>query len=272
MDWLIEPFAPLFMQRALLAGVLAAVITALVGTWVVLRGLTFMGDALAHGVLPGIALGVVWGYDLTLGAAVSALVMVAGINVIHRFSRLHEDVGIGLLFVGMLAAGVVIISRSSSYSGDLTDILFGNPLSVATRDLVFLGATLVAVTVATAVLYRAFLVLSFNHQKAAMLGLRPRLAHVSMLTLVTLAVVASFQTVGTLLVFAFLVAPPAAASLLVRRVPAMMVVSGALGIASVVVGLLVSWHADTAASATVAAVAVAAFFVILAFRAQPATV
>jgi manganese/iron transport system permease protein len=268
-EWLIDPFSPEFMQRALLAGALAAAITALVGTWVVIRGLTFMGDALAHGVLPGIALGVVWGFDLTLGAAVSALAMVAGINVIHRFSRLHEDVGIGLLFVGMLAAGVVIISRSASYSGDLTEILFGNPLAATNADLAFLGAALIAVVISTFVLYRAFLVLSFNHQKAAMLGLRPRLAHVLMLTLVTLAVVASFQTVGSLLVFAFLVAPPAAASLLVRRVPAMMLVSAVFGVVAVVVGLLVSWHADTAASATVAAVAVAGFFVVLAFRATP---
>src|SRR5690606_6285821 len=120
MDWLIEPFSYPCMQRALLAGIPAAVITALVGTWVVLRGLTFMGDALAHGVLPGIALGVVLGYDLTLGAALSATVMVAGINLVHRRSRLNEDVGIGLLFVGMLAVGVVIISRSPSYSGELT--------------------------------------------------------------------------------------------------------------------------------------------------------
>ncbi|MFP3914506.1 MAG: zinc ABC transporter permease AztB [Actinomycetota bacterium] len=266
MDWLTEPFAQAFMQRAALGGALAAVATAVVGTWVVLRGLTFMGDALAHGVIPGIALAVVWGFDLGLGAAVSALVMVAGINVIHRYSRLQEDVGIGLLFVGMLAAGVVIISRTSSYSGSLTEILFGDALATTSADLVLLGATLAAVVASTLIFYRAFLVLSFNEQKAEMLGLHPRIAHVVMLALVTLAVIAAFQTVGTLLVFSLLVAPPATASLLVRRVPAMMMLSGLLGIGAVGVGLLVSWHADTAASATVAAVAVAGFFAVLAFR------
>lgn len=270
MEWLTDPFLPAFMQRAALGGILAAVATAVVGTWVVLRGLTFMGDALAHGVIPGIALAVVWGFDLSLGAAVSALVMVAGINVIHRYSRLQEDVGIGLLFVGMLAVGVVIISRTDSYSANLTHILFGDALATTTSDLVLLGATLTAVVVATLIFYRSFLVLSLNEEKAEMLGLQPRVAHIVMLTLVTLAVVASFQTVGSLLVFGLLVAPPATASLLVRRVPAMMLVAGLLGIGSVLGGYLISWHADTAASATVAAVAVALFFVVLAFRPQTA--
>lgn len=269
MEWLTDPFLPAFMQRAALGGILAALSTAVVGTWVVLRGLTFMGDALAHGVLPGIALAVVWGLDLSLGAAVSALVMVAGINTIHRYSRLQEDVGIGLLFVGMLAVGVVIISQISSYAGSLTDILFGNALATTTPDLVLLGATLTAVVVATLIFYRSFLVLSFNEEKAEMLGLQPRVAHVVMLGLVTLAVVASFQTVGTLLVFGLLVAPPATASLLVRRVPVMMLVAGLLGVVTVLGGLLISWYSDTAASATVAALAVAIFFLVLAFRPQP---
>lgn len=266
MDWLVEPFSHLFMQRALLAGLLAAVATALVGTWVVLRGLTFMGDALAHGVLPGIALGVLLGFDLTLGAAASALVMILGINVVHRHARLHEDAGIGLLFVGMLALGVAIISRTASYAGGLTEILFGNPLAATRRDLFVLAGALATVVVATALFYRPFLVLSFNADKAEMLGLHPRASHVIMLALVTLAVVTSFQTVGSLLVFGLLVAPPASASLVARRVPVVMTVAAVLGAASVVLGLLVSWHADTAASATIAAIAVLTFFVVLALR------
>jgi len=269
MEWLTEPFSHAFMQRALLAGLLAALATALVGTWVILRGLAFIGDALAHGVLPGIALGVVWGFNLTLGAVVSALVMVVGINIVHRYSRLNEDAGIGLLFVGMLALGVVIISRTASYSGSLTDILFGDALGVTSGDLVLLGSTALVVIAATIVWYRAFLVLSFNDEKAEMLGLRPRLTHIIMLTLVTMVVVASYRTVGTLLVFGLLVAPPATAALVARRVPAMMAVATLFGTASVVVGLLVSWHASTASSATIAAVAVAAFFGVLTVRHQP---
>ena len=265
-SWLTDPLALGFVQRALLAASLAALISALVGTWVVIRGLSFMGDALAHGVLPGIALGVVLGFDLTLGAIVSAGAMVAGIGLVHRHSRLNEDVGIGLLFVGMLALGVVIISRGGSYAGSLTGILFGDALGVTSGDIWILVGALGIAAVASLVLYRGFLALSFNEQKAEMLGMHPRITHLAMLALVTMAVVASFRTVGTLLVFALLVAPPATAALVARRVPAMMAAAATIGVGSVVVGLLVSYHADTAASATIAVLTVVAFFATLAVR------
>jgi ABC-type Mn2+/Zn2+ transport system permease subunit len=265
--WLTEPFALAFMQRALVAGVLAALVAGLVGTWVVLRGLSFIGDALAHGVLPGIALGVVLSFDVTIGAVASALVMVAGINLIHRFSHLGEDTGIGLLFVGMLALGVMIISRSDSYVGSLTGILFGDALGVTTADVAVLAVATIVALATTLVMYRPFLALSFNEQKAEVLGMHPRLAHAAMLALVTMAVVTSFRTVGTLLVFGLLVAPPATASLVARRVPVMMAVAAAIGVLSVTLGLLISYHADTAASATIAVCAVAVFFAVMIVRA-----
>jgi len=262
-EFFTDAFASQITQRALLGGLVAATITALVGTWVVVRGLAFFGDALAHGVLPGIALAAIWGVDLTLGAIASALVMVLGVNVVHRTRRLSDDTGIGLLFVGMLALGVVIISSSDTYAGDLTGFLFGDVLGVRRGDIV-LGLVVLAVTLVGLVLgHRAFLALALDADKAAALGLRPALAHVAMLVLLTLAVVASFQVVGTLLVFGFLVAPPATAVLLVRRLPATMLVSVVAGWMSVVLGLAVSYHADTAASATVAGIAVAQFFVVL---------
>ena len=266
MAWLTDPLSLEFFQRAMLAASLAALIAALVGTWVVIRGLSFMGDALAHGVLPGIALGVVLGFDLTLGAIASAIAMVAGISLVHRYSRLNEDTGIGLLFVGMLALGVVIISKGGSYAGSLTGILFGDALGVTTGDLWILAAAFMIAGIASVVLYRGFLALSFNEQKAEMLGMHPRVTHTAMLALVTMAVVASFRTVGTLLVFGLLVAPPATAALVARRVPAMMVSAAGFGVGSVVCGLLVSYHADTAASATIAVVAVVTFFGVLASR------
>lgn len=262
---LCEPFSYGFMQRALLAGLLTVVITSLVGTWVVLRGLSFMGDALAHGVVPGVALAVLVGFDAGLGAVLAAAVMVAGINLVHRRARgsLTEDTGIGLLFVGMLALGVIILSRTESYAGNLADVLFGDVLGVSRSHVVALAWVAGLVVVASLVLYRAFLVLAFNEDKAELLGLRPRLAHLAMLALITLAVVASLQTVGTLLVFGLLIAPPAAGSLVVRRVPVMMVVGMGVGILSVVGGMLVSFHAGTAASATMAGTAVALFFAVL---------
>jgi manganese/iron transport system permease protein len=258
-----DAFASDITRRALVGGLIAATTTSLIGTWVVLRGLAFFGDALAHGVLPGIALAVVWGFNLTLGAMISAVVMVFGINLVHRTTRLGDDTGIGLLFVGMLALGVVIISRADSFAGDLTSFLFGDVLGVRDAEI-RLGLAALAVTIVGLVLgHRSFLALAVNRDKAETLGLRPGVAHAVMLTLLALAVVASFRVVGTLLVFGLMVAPPATAVLLVRRIPVAMVVAVAFGWLSVILGLAISYHADTAASATMAGMAVAQFFVVL---------
>ena len=258
-----DAFVSDITRRALVGGLIAATTTSLIGTWVVLRGLAFFGDAMAHGVLPGIALAVIWGFDLTLGAMASAIVMVFGINLVHRTTRLGDDTGIGLLFVGMLALGVVIISRADTFAGDLTAFLFGDVLGVRDAEI-RLGLAALAVTVVGLVLgHRSFLALSVNRDKAQTLGLRPGVAHFVMLTLLALSVVASFRVVGTLLVFGLLVAPPATAVLLVRRIPVAMIVAVGFGWLSVVLGLAISYHADTAASATMAGVAVAQFFVVL---------
>jgi ABC-type Mn2+/Zn2+ transport system permease subunit len=266
-EWLIEPFACCgFMRAALLAGLLTVVTTSLVGVWVVLRGMSFMGEALGHGVLPGIAVAFLIGFDLLLGAAVAAAVMIAGVSLVHRRARLPEDAGIALLFVGMLALGVVIISRRAAYAGDLTGILFGEALGVTSGDLA-VAAVAAALTLAiSVVLYRSFLVLIFSERKAALLGLRPRLAHVLLLALLALAIIASFRAIGILLVFAFVVAPPATASLVARRVPTMMAAAIGFGWFAVVTGLRVSFHLDTAAGATMAGTAVATFFAVLAGR------
>jgi manganese/iron transport system permease protein len=266
LEWLTDPFSVHFMQQALLGGLLAAVTTALIGTWVVIRGMAFMGDALAHGVLPGIALAFVIGVDLTLGAIAGALVMVGGIALVHRKAGLREDTGIGLLFVGMLALGVIIVSRLPSFTTSLTTFLFGDILGIRATDLVVQAAAAAIAVVGIALLYRPFLVLSFNEAKAQVLCLHPRVAHVAMLILLTLAIVTSFRAVGTLLVFGLLIAPPATAALLARSVPTMMLTAAALGSAAVVVGLLLSWYLGTAAGATVAAAAVASFFVVLVGR------
>jgi ABC-type Mn2+/Zn2+ transport system permease subunit len=263
-DFFADAFASDITRRALVGGLLAATTTSLIGTWVVVRGLAFFGDAVAHGVLPGIALAVIWGFDPTLGAMLSAVVMVFGINLVHRTTRLSDDTGIGLLFVGMLALGVVIISRSDSFAGDLTAFLFGDVLGVRSNEL-RIGLVALVVTIVGLVLgHRPFLALSVSREKAEALGLRPNLAHAVMLMLLALSVVASFRVVGTLLVFGLLVAPPATAVLLVRRIPAAMAVAVGFGWLSVVLGLAISYHADTAASATIAGMAVGQFFAVLA--------
>lgn len=266
MDWLIAPFELGFQQRALVAGSLAAIASAVVGTWVVIRGMTFLGDALVHGVIPGIALAILLDFNVLAGAAIAAIVMIGGINLVHRQTVFSEDTGIGLLFVGMLGLGVILISRTPSFSGSLTGILFGDALGVSSRDVVLLAGLVVTVVVLSLALYRPFLVLSFNEQKAEVLGLRPGLANFVMLGLITLSIVGSFQTIGTLLVFGLIVGPPATAALVVRRVPAMMVTATAIGVTSVFLGLLVSYHAGTSGSATMAVIPIGLFFVVLGAR------
>ena len=264
-QWFTEPFALGFQQRALLGGTLAGLMCAVVGTWLVLRGMSFFGDAFVHGVVPGIAAAVVLQINPALGAAVAAAVMVAGIEIISRQTRLTEDTAIGLLFVGMLALGVVIISSVDSYTGSLTTILFGDALGVTRQDLLgqaVLGGGVILVSI---VMYRPFLALSFNRQKAELLGMFPGRAHAVLLVLIAAAVIGSFQSVGTLLVFGLLVGPPATAALVVKTVPRMMATAAALSVVSVWLGLLLSYHLGTAGSATMALVPIVGFFLTLAW-------
>lgn len=257
MPWLTEPFTAEFMLRALVGGVLVSTICAVVGTWVVVRGMAFLGEAMAHGMLPGVAAASLLGMPAIFGAAVSAVVMTIGVGLVARRGRLSHDTSIGLLFVGMLALGVIIVSHSRSFATDLTAILFGDVLAIDTTDLVLLAGAL-CVTLAVAALgHRSFLVLAFDTRVASTMGLRPRLAHGVLVGLVTLAVVASYGAVGSLLVVGLLLAPAVAAAAWARRIPSIMLLAAGFGAASVLLGLLVSWHASTAAGASIAAAAIA---------------
>jgi zinc/manganese transport system permease protein/manganese/iron transport system permease protein len=222
--------------------------------------MTFLGDAMSHGMLPGVAIASLCGGNPLVGAAVSAGAMACGVTVLGRSRRLSQDTGIGLLFVGMLSLGVIIVSRSQSFAVDLTGFLFGDVLAVREGDLVNLAVALVITVVVAALGHRSFTALVFDERKAHTLGLRPRTAHAALLGLVTLAMVTSFHVVGTLLVFGLLIAPPAAALPWARRVPAVMCGAAACGVGATFAGLSLSWHLGTAAGATIAAVAVLLFF------------
>lgn len=262
-EWFVEPFALGFQQRALLGGILAGLMCSVVGTWLVLRGMSFFGDAFTHGVVPGIAAAVAFDFNPLLGAAIAAAVMLVLIEVVNRNSRLSEDTAIGLLFVGMLALGVVIISKVDSYTGSLTSILFGNALGVTWSDLTWQLVLGALVILASLLLYRPLLALAFNEDKAELLGLHPRMAHTALLVLIATAVIGSFQAVGTLLVFGLLVGPPATAALITRTVPRMMLGAALLSVFSVWLGLVLSYHLGTAASATMAIIPVVLFFLVL---------
>jgi len=264
MGWLIDPFlANTFMQRALLAGVLVSISCGVVGTFIVLRGLAFIGDALAHGVLPGIAIAILLGVPGIVGAAISAVVMIGGISVITRKSHLSSDTAIGLLFVGMLALGVVIVSRSSTFNGDLVRILFGEILGISTGSVILQAAATLVILVTATVCARPFLLLCFNPEQAQVSGFSSRLYHNIMLAMIALAVIISFQTVGTMLVFGMLLAPAGAAALLARRIKTMMIYASLIGMASVYVGLLVSYHFNIAAGSSIVLVATLIFFIVL---------
>ncbi|MEV4128139.1 zinc ABC transporter permease AztB [Nocardia sp. NPDC049707] len=257
---LFAPFEVSFVQSAMWGGLLVSGICALAGTWVVVRGMAFLGDAMAHGMLPGVAVASLLGGNLLVGAAGSAVAMALGITALQRNPRFTADTGIGLVFVGMLAAGVIIVSRSQSFAVDVTGFLFGDILAIRNRDLGYLAAALTVATAVSVLGHRAFVALAFDPRTAHTLGLRPRWARAALLGLLTVAIVASFHVVGTLLVFGLLIAPPAAAMCWAARIPVIMLLAALFGGFATVTGLLVSWHAGTAAGATIVAVAVAVFF------------
>jgi ABC-type Mn2+/Zn2+ transport system permease subunit len=254
---LLDPFATGFMLRALLGGVLVAALCAVVGTWVVIRGMAFLGEAMAHGVLPGVALAALLGLPPVLGAAVSASVMTTGISLASRRARLSQDTAIGLLFVAMLSLGVIIVSRSRSFATDLTAILFGDVLAITWADIARLAVAVAVALMLCAVFHRPFVAMSFDPLIAETMRLRPKLAHLVLVGLVTLVVVASYQAVGSLLVVGLLLAPAVAAGHWMRRIPTTMALAAVFGAAAVVAGLLVSWYAATAAGASIAACSVA---------------
>lgn len=268
-DVLLEPLSHPFMVRALVAVVLVGAVCGLLGTYVVLRGLAFLGDALAHAILPGVAVGYLVGggargplFWWGLGTAVLASL---GIGAVSRGARLKEDTAIGIIFAGMFALGIALVSTMRSYAVDLSHLLFGNVLSVGPADLWRVGIFSVLVVIVLLVLYKEFLVLSFDPILAATLRMPVTLLHHVMLLLLAVAVVVSMQTVGVALMIAMLVTPAATALLVTRRLLRMMLISSALGMVSGVVGLYLSYYFGMAPGPAVVLVATAWFLIAFLF-------
>lgn len=250
------------MLQALIAGILVSIACAVAGTFVILRGLAFIGDALAHGVLPGIALAILLGFPGIIGAAIGSVFMIGGITLITQKSRLSSDTAIGLLFVGMLALGVLIVSRSNSFSGDLTRILFGEILGISKSSIVIQFIATIVIAAVAIICARPFLLLSFDPEQAEVAGFPVRLYHNIMLFMVAATVIVSFQTVGTLLVFGLLIAPAGAGALLARRIEVMMAWAALFGALSMYSGLLISYYFNLAAGASIIMVAIIIFFIV----------
>jgi ABC-type Mn2+/Zn2+ transport system permease subunit len=247
------------LRLELIAGLLVALTCAVTGTFVVLRGLSFIGDALAHGVLPGIAVALLLGVSGMLGAAVSAAVMMSGVGIVNRRLRLSGDTAIGLLFVGMLSLGVLITSRSLSLVGDLEEILFGDLANVEWSTISIQFVALIGVVSMFTICRRPFLLLSVDEGLVNTSGFSAKLFHNVMMAMIATTIIVSFTTVGTLLVMGMLIAPAATGALFARRVSSMIMIAALSGSTSVYIGLLASYHYDLAAGASIVLTAVILF-------------
>jgi manganese/iron transport system permease protein len=264
---LLAPLSYSFMQRGLLAALMVGVLCAIIGCYVVLRSMAFLGDALAHAILPGVAIAYLLDGSLTLGALAAALVVALGIGLFTRQGTIKEDTAIGILFAAALSLGVALISSIRTYAVDLSHILFGNVLGVSTQDLWMTAILGGVVLISVLLLYRPFLVISFDPVLAATLRLPAELLRYLMLILLALTIVIAMQTVGVGLVAAMLVTPAATAYLLARRLPAMMLISAILGAISSLAGLFLSYFLNIASGAAI--VLVATSFFLLAYLFAP---
>ncbi len=263
---LLQPLQYPFMLRGMAAAILVGVVCAVLGTYVVLRGMAFFGDALAHAILPGIAAGYLIGggarEPLFWWALLTAVVSSLGIGAISRSARIKEDTAIGILFAGMFALGIALISSVRSYSVDLAHFLFGDVLGVRSQDLLLTALFGGLVLLLVFIFYKEFMVLSFDPILAVTLRLPVRLLESVLLVLIAVAIVVSLQTVGVALMVAMLVTPAATAYLLTRRLPVMMVLAAAFASLSGVVGLYLSYYLNLASGAAIVLTCTALFVVV----------
>jgi ABC-type Mn2+/Zn2+ transport system permease subunit len=267
-DWLVTPLGYTFMQRGMLAALIVGVLCSVIGCYVVLRSMAFLGDAMAHAVLPGVALAYLLGGNLLFGALGAAIVVALGIGFLSRRGALKEDTAIGILFTAALALGIAMISSIRSYAVDLSHILFGNVLGVSETDLWLTAGIAVVILGVMLLAYKPFMVISFDPVLAATLRLRVEFFRTLMLVLLAFTIVVSIQSVGVGLVAAMLVTPAATAFLLTRRLPSMMLVSAAVGAASSIVGLYASYYLNIASGAAVVLAATLCFLLAFLFAPQ----
>ncbi|MBP7355039.1 MAG: metal ABC transporter permease [Longilinea sp.] len=267
LDALLQPLTYAFMQRGLLAAILVGIICAVIGCYVVLRSMAFLGDALAHAILPGVAVAYLIGGNLLIGALAAAVLVALSIGFLSRRGDLKEDTAIGILFSAALALGVALISSIRTYAVDLSHILFGDVLGVTPTDLWLTAGLGIVVIGLVAFFYRPFLVMAFDPVLATTLRWRTGLLRNLLLVLLALTIVISMQTVGIGLVAAMLVTPAATAYLLTRRLRVMMLLSAGIGAFSGIVGLYVSYYLNIASGAAI--VLSATLFFLLAFFLAP---
>lgn len=260
-NFLITPLEMGFMQRGLLAAVLVAIIGGILGSFVILKGLAFMGDAMAHASFGGVALAFVLGGSLYIGGLIFALATALGVGLLSRRGRVSSDTAIGVLFSGTFAFGIMLISRVQSYTTDLFGYLFGDVLSISRTDIYIMGTLGVVVLLTVIALYRQLLFVVFDPTVAAASGLPAGILDYLLLALIGITIVTSLQAVGVVLVVAFLVTPAATAYLFTTRFHHMMLASVGIGALSAILGIYLSYYLDVASGAAIILVATAFFLI-----------
>lgn len=264
--WFVDPLAYPFMGRALAAALIVGILCPVIGTYIILQGMAFFGDALSHAILPGVVIAFLLSWPLSLGALIVGVLAAVGIGLLSERGEIREDTAIGIVFAGSFALGIALISTVRSYAVDLTHILFGNVLGIASSDLWMVGVLGALILLTVLVLYKEFLVLAFDPTLAVVLRLPARFLRYLLLILIALTIVVSLQTVGIALMLAMLVTPAAAAQLLTRRLPSMMLVAAGIGAFSNVTGLYLSFYYNIASGPAMVLTATAIFLLVFLFR------
>ena len=255
-----------FLQNALITSIIVGVISGVIGCFIILRGMSLMGDAISHAVLPGVAISYILGMNYMLGAAVFGVTAAGLIGFVTQKSKIKNDTAIGIVFSSFLALGIILITFAQS-STDLYHILFGNVLAVKPSDLSMTIVVAISVLLFVIIFYKELLVSSFDPVMAEAYGLKVQLIHYALMFFLTLVAVSSLQTVGTVLVVAMLITPAATAYLLTNKVLYMIFIASGIGAISAVIGLMFSYTFNLASGATI--VLVSAAFFILAFLFSP---
>jgi len=264
-SWLTEPFLHPFMQRGLIVAIIVGIVCSIIGCFVVIRSMAFLGDALAHAILPGIAIAYILGGNLFTGALIAAVAVALGIGFLSRQAKIKEDTAIGILFTAALAVGIAIMSTIRTFAVDLSHILFGNILGVNYTDIIFVSVLGILILLLLFIFYKEFMIISFDPVFAYTRKIKVNFFNNLLLVMLSLTIVISIQTVGVVLVAAMLVTPGATAYLISKRLKNMMFISALFGILSSLAGLYLSYYANIASGAAIVICATAIFLFVFLF-------
>ncbi len=263
---LLEPFQYDFMLRSFAAAIMVGIVCSVIGTYMVVRSMAFLGDALAHSVLPGVAVAYIFGGNITLGAMIASIVVAIGISVLSDQEEIKEDTAIGIFFTAALALGIALISTIRTYAVDLTHVLFGNVLGVTTDDIRFILITGAIVLLAVTVFYRFFQVVTFDPVMAKTLRWNVKLIRTGLLVLIACTITISINTVGSGLVTAMLITPAATALMFTKKLYTTMLAAAGIGALSGFLGLYLSYFLNISSGAAIVLVATLFFIIVYFYR------